>query len=514
MKSHRTGRSVVNLFTGIALQMTTLSISLVSTSLLVNWLGDDRYGAFRAASDWANYLNLLELGIGGSLITLLAKVVGTGDRQQIRLTLATGIRVYIKIMAVMIIMAVVLGMFITHLVPVKGVLVGELQKGYWLGLLPVFLLPLTPFRFLADASQRSYFINLALMFQSLLITGTALILAWAGWGIIGQYAASVLGYISFQLLVCWDGLRRYADIFTALKDRKSQLAIEKQLWQLNWPTLALNFSGQLSLFTDNIIISYNLSPAAVVPFFMTQRLAVIAQSQIQGIGNATWAALAELYVQGERQKFNAYLIELTKLVAVIGLALMIAIAAYNPYFIKLWVGQERFGGEEVSLLAACNGFLLGILSLWGWCFSATGMQATIVLTAMLAAAVNFIVSIICTHFFGSVGPLLGTFVAFITISFWQLPLLLRKVFGTPLKQLFFAVVKPLTIGIPYAFIIWYAARNHTPWGWLGLAAEMAASAILYLVMAWLLVLEQSERKVWNDRLRMLFSMIHFKFGYK
>ncbi|MDM9383273.1 lipopolysaccharide biosynthesis protein [Chlorogloeopsis sp. ULAP01] len=512
MKSHRTGRSVINFASGLLLQITSLSIGLVSTPLLLHWLGDDRYGSFRAASDWGNYLNLLELGIGGSLMALLAKAVGIGDRQQIRLTLATGIKAYLNIMAVMILVAVGLGCFITNLVPVKGTLADELQRGYWLVLLPIFLLPLTPFRLFADASQRSYFANLFMMLQSLLITCVALILARVGFGITGQYLAMVLGTMSFQLVMCWDGLRRFPDVFAALTDRKSQLPIKKQLWQLNWPTLAINLSGQLSLFTDNIIISYSLSPATVVPFFVTQRLAMLAQSQIQGIGNATWAALADLHAKGEREKFNSRLIELTKLVAVIGLALMIAIAAYNPYFISLWVGQDRFGGEAVTLLAASNGFLLGLLSLWAWCFSGTGMQAIVVLPATLGSVINFIVSIMSTQFLGIAGPLLGTFIAFTTISLWQLPLLMRKVFGTSLKQLFFAVAKPLAVGIPYGLVVWCIARSHTPLGWLGLAAEMAVSAILYLVMAWLLVLNQTERSQWNNRLRMLFSTIHLRFG--
>jgi O-antigen/teichoic acid export membrane protein len=474
----------------------------------LHWLGDERYGAFRAASDWGNYLHLLELGISGSLMALLAKAVGIGSQQQIRLTLATGIRAYLQIMILMLLAGVGLGLFITQLVPVQGVLIGELQKGYWLAFIGIFLLPLTPFQLLADASQRSYFTNVFIMFQSLIITVLTLLLAREGFGITGQYLAVLVGNITFQVLMCWDGLRRYPDVFSAIKDNKAQSPIEKQLWQLNWSTFTLRLSGQLGLFTDNIIISYSLSPATVVPFFVTQRLAMLAQSQIQGIGNATWAALADLHAKGEGEKFNARLIELTRLVAVMGLALMVAIAAYNHQFIKLWVGQERFGGDGVTLLATYNGFSLGLLSLWRWCFGGTGKQPKLVQTSTLSAGINFLSSIICTHFFGIVGPLLGTFIAFTTVSLWQLPLLMREVFGTSLRQLFLAVAQPLAIGIPYGLIIWWIARSHTPWGWLGLASEMGLTALVYLVMAWLLVFNQSERSQWSERLQALFSLIH------
>ncbi|MEA5581399.1 MATE family efflux transporter [Nodularia harveyana UHCC-0300] len=501
----RTGRSVVNFSSGIMLQVMTLGIGIISTPLLLSWLGDERYGAFRAANDWGNYLNLLELGVSGSLMALLAKAVGMGDPKEIRLTLATGIRAYLKIMIVMVLAGVGLGLFITRLVPVEGVLVGELQTGYWLAFIGIFLLPLTPFRLLADASQRSYFANLFIIFQSLIITSLALLLARGGFGITGQYIAALAGGVAFQVLMCWDGLRRYPDVFSAIMDSKAQKPIEKKLWQLNWSAFTLNLSGQVGLFTDNIIISYSLSPATVVPFFVTQRLAALAQSQIQGIGNATWAALADLYAKGERERFNARLIELTRLVAVMGVTFMVAIAAYNHHFIRLWVGEDRFGGDGVTFLAVSNGFLLGILSLWGWCFSGTGNQPKLVLPSILAAGINFIASIICTRFLGIIGPLLGTFIAFTTVSLWQLPLLMREVFSTSVKQLFLAVVQPLAVGIPYGLVIWYIAKSHTPWGWIGLGIEMSLAALIYLIIAWLLVLNESERQQWRDRLKMLYT---------
>ena len=497
---HRTGRSFGNFITGLLLQALTMGISLLSTPLLLRWLGDERWGAFRAASDWAGYVGLLELGVGGALLALLAIAVGQGDRQKVRLTLATGIRVYLQIMALMVLAGAALGLFITHLVQVKGTLASELQNGYWVGIMGILLLPLYPFQLLADASQRSYIKNAFLLVQSFLITFLSLLLAWAGFGIPGQYLAVLLGGISFQFSMSWDGLRRYPDVFAAVADRQSQLPIEKQLRQLNWPTFLLSLSGRIGLMTDNIIISYFLGPAAVVPFFVTQRLAMLAQTQTQSISNATWAALADLHIKGEREKFNARLIELTQLVAVMGIAFMVPIAAYNPYFVKLWVGQARFSGEGVNLLVAVNGFLLGLLSLWSWCFGGTGNVAKLVLPATLGSGTNLMVSLFGTQVFGTIGPLLGTFVAFVTISLWWLPLLLRQVFGTSVRQLFKAVAKPLGVGIPYAVGVWWFARSHTPWGWLGLVSEMGLSAVLYLILAWLLVLNSGDRAAWINLL--------------
>jgi len=79
------------------------------------------------------------------------------------------------------------------------------------------------------------------------------------------------------------------------------------------------------------------------------------------------------------------------------------------------------------------------------------------------------------------------------------------VFGTSLRQLFLAVAQPLAVGIPYGLVAWWIAKSHTPWGWLGLAIEMVLTSLIYFMLAWLFVLNQSERQLWIYRFRMLFS---------
>jgi O-antigen/teichoic acid export membrane protein len=495
---------IVNFGSLIAFQLLTIGIGMISTPLLLEWLGDDRYGAFRAASDWGNYINLLELGLSGSLISLLAKAVSAGDRKHTYHTLIAGIKAYLKITILFILAGIGLGIFITKLVPVTGAISSDLQAGYWIGMLGILMLPLSPFRLLAEASQRSYFANLFLGIQSVVITSISLFLAWSKWGITGQYVALILGGIIFHVIMCWDGIRLYPSLWSFWQDRIEQRSIERQMWQLNKSTFILRISNQLSLFTDNIIIAYVMSPAMVIPFFITQKLTNLIQYQIQGVGHSSWATLAELYTQGKQEEFNDLTIKLTRVVTLMGSTLMIPIVGYNHYFIQLWVGTNRFGGDVLTILSACNGILLGILSLWIWLFTGTGMQSKVVRLNVVATIVNFTLSLICTHVFGIVGPLMGTFISSVVVSIWRLPLIMRTVFNISLDRLLAAAIKPLIVGIPYTGLIWWIANNHVPWGWPGLAFEMGLTIIVYIVLAWLLVLNKLEREDWKNRIVKLF----------
>jgi O-antigen/teichoic acid export membrane protein len=503
----RTHRSFWSYFTSTAFSVVTVLVALVATPLLLRWLGEERFGAFRAASDWAGYLGLLELGLGNALLPLLARALGRSDEDGLRATLAAGIRAYAWLALAMLAGGVGLALAIPRLVPVSSASAGDLRQGFCIGLLVILLAPLSPFRLLAEAGQRAYVVNGLLIAQSLLITGLALLLAWWGWGITGQYVAAVTGAALFSSLIAVICIGEMRDGLNLLRSAdKPDPALRGELWRLHWPTLVHNLCGRVSLLTDNIIIAALLGPVAVVPYFLTQRLALLVQGQLQGIGNASWAGLADLHVRRQGDAARQRLIDLTSLVAILGVGSLVPILAYNRHFLRLWVPQGAFGGDLLTLLAVVNGFLQALFSLWGWLFCGTGQVARMVPMLLIGTALNLAVSLLGTWLFGLPGPLVGTLVAFLGVYAWLLPLLLRKVFGISLRQLFQALARPLLLGLPYAGCVWWLAGAEAPRGWIALACEMTAAGTIYLVLAWWVVLGRSERAFWRDRVRLVLGL--------
>jgi hypothetical protein len=88
----RTRRSALNFVSGVLFSAVTLVVGFIATPLLLRWLGDERYGAFRAAGDWLSQLTILELGFAGALAPLLALALGRGDDSGVLGTLGEGIR--------------------------------------------------------------------------------------------------------------------------------------------------------------------------------------------------------------------------------------------------------------------------------------------------------------------------------------------------------------------------------------------------------------------------------------
>jgi O-antigen/teichoic acid export membrane protein len=487
------------LFTGIS-----LAVGFVSTPWILRWLGEERFGAFRVTADWLSYVMLLEFGVVGALLPLLARGLARNDEVYVRDLLAAGVRAYFVITSAMLLTGLVLTVFIDRVVTVSPRNINDLRIGCLIGLSSLVWMPLaSPFRALLDARQRTYWLSLLLGIHSLTGTSIALFLAWRGFGIAGQFLAWTAGSTVFNAIIVWAGVRRHPGVLAKAIKGDFDRSRARELWKLNTPTYVLNMCGRVSLLTDNIVVAAMLGPVMVVPLVLTQRLLLMAQGQLQGVGNASWAGLAELYSRGETNTFRRRVIELTNLTTIFAVAVLLPIAAFNRPFVFLWVGSRHYGGQWMTLFAMLNAFLLSLISLWAWVFTGTGEVRRIVWPMVLQTVFNFGASVVLTRIAGPVGPLIGTFVGFITVTVWFIPWQLQKTFSIPAKQLVAAVTKPVALGIPYVIALWLFERSHGPSGWFELGAEMLAAALVYLGLAWLLLLTPSDRQEWSNRINLL-----------
>lgn len=484
--------------------MVVLITGFVATPYLLRWLGEERFGAFRAASDWFVYLGLLEFGVGGALLALLAKGIGSGDDQAVRDTLAVGIRWYLWITLAIVLVGSGLALSIARLVPVNDALAEDLKRGAFIGILPFLLLPFgAPFKALTDSRQRGYWLHALLLLQSLSITGASLVLAALGWGITGQFVALMIGALFFNAPLIWDGFRRFPGLLRSAVSGPPNPEAERNLRQLNTPTLIYNLAGRFSFETDNIIVALMLGPVRVVPLFITQKLVIMAQGQLTNVGNASWAAMAELHFRGEHELFNQRLIQLTSLVAVLGIAGLVPVGLYNEFFVGRWVGAEFYAGSWITLVVTCNAFARAIVALWGWCFGGTARTPLLVRASVAEALINVVVSVVLTWQLGLIGPVIGTSVGLGAVSLWYLPTLLGRVFGTSVKHLAGAVAAPLAFAVPYTALVWWFAERYPPTGWFDLAAKLAVWPAVFLVVWWLLMLDRSAKAATVQRLLFL-----------
>lgn len=469
-------------FTGV-----TLALSLVTTPLLLRWLGGERLGAFRALTDWFGYLALLELGFGGALRPLLARELARGTEDGIRALLEAGLRVYLRVTAAALAAGLVLVAVIPALVRVGPGSVADLRSAALLMLGGALLMVLNPFTILRQSAQREYHVNVLLVVQAVLVSGLALAFARLGWGITGQAAAAFCGLLVFYAAINRRNLPMIASLLRSVAKGGGRGDAMREIRSLSGPTLWRQVAGRVSFLSDNLVIAGLLGPASVVPFFVTRRLADLAQGQLQSVGNSTWAAMAELHARGDLQTFNRRLAGLTHGLCAAAVAVLVPIAVWTEDFVRLWIGSEQFAGRAVVLAAACAAFLLPLAALWDWALSATGRVRQLVPMSLVSAALNVGLSLFLTYRIGLAGPVLATALSLAAVNLWWLPLHLRSAYGTSVRRLAWNVARPLALGIPYAAVLAWVARSYPPPGLVVLAVEAGIATVVYAVGYYLLL---------------------------
>ncbi|MFI4874678.1 MAG: lipopolysaccharide biosynthesis protein [Blastopirellula sp. JB062] len=495
----RTRRSIWTFASGLFTSGTTMVMGLLITPLLLGYLGDEQFGAYRAIVDWHALLGLVELGMAQALRAIFAEAAAEEAEFKAHDVFAYGKKIYGRLAGLLAVATLLLAGASPWLIQVSHQTAWELQIGV-LCLLPLsFVFPFSLYLYAADARQRGYWLNLGLAVQSLIVMALALLFAYSGFGIIGQCVAFTLGHLFLPIAarIAW------RNVYTEPSNPQSQQPVRKKLRELNSATLLMQISGKVGLESDKVLVAFLLGAASVVPFFATQRLIQLAQHQVLALGSASWAALAELYHRGEIHQFNKRLIELTSYTAVIALALCLTTGIFAQSFVTLWVGEAQFGGWLLVLAAMIVGYVHPIVSQWKWAFGATAKAPLLVRLNLSWAAVNVLVSVAATYAFGLAGPLIGTAVSTTLVLFCALPYLLQREFATPRNRLFIAATKPLFIAIPYGLMVWRLSLFRPNPGWVELAIWMSISAGGFLLASWFLVWDAEIRSIWKSRVESL-----------
>lgn len=503
-------KSARTLVSGYSLTLIGMVIGLVVTPWVVAAAGDEGYGAFRVTIDYIGYLMLLELGMGGAVQAGVARAIGQNAPERLVQVLRAGARYFVWVSCAAFAGSVVLIVVIDHLVPTQPDVTAALRLGIGLSLVGWFLLPLSVYRQFCDARQRGYVGHLSLFVSSILISGCSVIFLEAGLGIAGLFLAILVGNLASTAIVVYDA-RRVAPLWQVLFGPIDP-AVRGELSKLNWWTFLFNICGRFAILSDSIIIALMVNTAAVTPFLMTTRLPSMLGTQLLALGGSSWAALAELHYQGHTERMNTRLIQLTRLSSFAGFVLLAPAAVWNEAFVTVWAGDGQYASGWITIVSCANAWMMSLNSLWGWVLSGTGRVKTMIPCMVVGTVVNVIGSLVGTSFLGVVGPLVGTSLQLFFVSAWWSPLVLRREFGTSVRELLLATVWPVVYSAP-AVVLMVVSQPWIPimsgdlprWGRLLLVLAIIGGWVgVLMVQGWFLVLARNERtaaKQWLARLR-------------
>lgn len=496
----RSRAAMLNWFASILFTVVTMLVGFMATPLIYRPLGKERYGVVLTLMQISAYLTLIAQGLGVALMPLLAKSIGKRDVAGTRRVLAAGLRGYgMSVGAILIIGLAVLPK-IGWMIPVSPALLPELRLAWMLNLAGLPMIMFVPIKILVDIDQKGYLATLALISQSLTTTGLSIVLVQRGWGIAGVTAAALAGSIVFCTVLIVISRRSYRVFFVGIHRVKSTKEDWKSIGSLSGPTLLTMVCQSVGMLSDSIVLTNVRGAAAASTLSLNQRLATMGESALKSITAAVWPGLIDLHSRAEHEQFNQRLVELVRIVVVIGVAGLVPVVWLNDAFVARWIKDASLERSTwIAAAAAVNSLLLTFSSLFALPLVATGHVRLLAKPSMIAAAINLGISIVLAKLIGPVGPLIGTMVALLGINLWYYPVLLQSLFGISPRSLLGAAIKPLLWGIPYAGLVWGMVGLTRPTGLVTIFAFIGVAALLFLGFSYFAILSADERELWRGR---------------
>ncbi|MBD2766418.1 oligosaccharide flippase family protein [Hymenobacter sp. BT664] len=468
-----------------AFTIISMVVSIVSTPLMVRYLDKDAYGLSIIFFQIINYLALFDFGLSTAVIRKLA--LHRGDDEYNRLMVN-------KIMSTGVLVAAAFGLFVTlvgigfaPLLPRIYNLRADLAAPAVPIVITLSLLVGGQFvlRCLGGiffAHHRQTLIATPIFVVNILTTGLTITLLSRGvglWAFVYANVFQLVGSLTCQIVL--------------LHTHYSKLRIKIRFYdkQLTGSMLSYGFfmflhglATQIILFTDRLVIGKVLSLSLVTVFSLTVRIPEVGMSLLGLVTSNSLPAIAEIVEHEGSARTRVYFNRLMLVIVTLSMTAFWLMLSLDEWFIRLWVGNSFFAGQQVLTLALIIMVQQTIARTGTFFLNAKGIARSVSFAAIVEAVLNLTLSIGLSYRLGMIGILLGTILAALLTSTWFVPYQLKKHFDISLID---SMIRPVVwpvIGISAAgagvyFLVQILAKGLIFNPWIGfLLAGLVASGLL------------------------------------
>ncbi len=478
-------------------------MSFLITPFMIHRLGDFQFGIYTLAFSTVGYFDVLTTGIRSTLQRFTGRLSDARNREALNGVFSTALAVTLVGAALIIVvffgLARVIPSFFKldpmqqHLFAQLVILLGlNLGTGVPVALLGSYLCGL----------HRFDLYNLLSIVRQGVRTILILVVLLRGQGVL---AVAVCVLVS--TLVCvplnWWMIRRI-DPGVKLTRKLVQLRTMRELLTFSFWTLLNNAGGLLRDSTDSIVIGRVLNTALITPFAVASRLVAYLRPVITSMVSPLLPRISQLESQGRHQEIRRLFLSMTRLPALVSLAIGSILVLHGRSVLLLWVGARYVSSYSILVLltvgAVASTAQLGTLHT----LIALGRHRAYGLWTVGEGLANLFLSIIWAHKYGLVGVAWGTAVPLLAVKLTLQPWYITRVLGMSLGEYFRkALARPLiacglfvgTCGLTGGF-----QANGSLWHLLG---ALTWQGILLMILAYVVGLNASDRMM----LRLRFPVI-------
>jgi len=459
-------------------------LNLVTTPFILGHLDASIYGLSIVIFQITSYLGMFDFGLTAGVERFLAgtKSDSQDGRQKIQEIISTSFIVY----AILGMLVIVVGAGVSPYV--SGIFDVPAKSGTDIQSIVIALACLVGVQFLLRsisgiffAHQRQLLSNTLSFFLSISNIAFTVLFIYLGYELWSFVFAQVLVFVVNAVLNLYIFRKSYPYIRLNMADFRMPLL--KEMFSYGFYLFIIGIAVQIVFQTDRIIIGSLVSLSAVSVYALTSKLPEMASQFIWKITDNSFPAMVELSKGNDINPFRVVHNKLMDLTLSLSTTAFWLICFITAPFLKLWVGESFFAGQNfVFLVAYLYLIQLTFIHVSAMCLNGAGIAKQLSYMSILEAVLNLGFSVYFAKKFGLIGVLYGTVLAGLATSFWYVPYLTSKFMGISLQKYIVSLLKPILFcslfdGLLYMFFKdWFVAT-----GWWSFIMYFAAASIVVLI---------------------------------
>jgi O-antigen/teichoic acid export membrane protein len=358
----RTNRIQLAWITSLLSTVTTVAIQLLAVPLVYRSLAESGYAAYASITAAAGVIGVLNLGVGGSLVTPLAGAAAEGDEQRQAVLVQAGLAPLIALC--LIGMAVVIP--VVAWLPPKTLL-GKAGGGSALDLHAAILIavtvalasiPLSSVDILRQAFQELHISNLLGAASNVVVCLALVVAAHDSMSLMGFIAAFTLPPLVFKI-GNWGWLLGRKRYLLRMPHRFPWRESQRLLGDGLRYVLA-SFSFVLVYQWPVYWIARTLPARESAPFAISMQIVLLSLSFALGFLRPMWSSTADAHARGDHAWLDRQMRKGRLTVVLAGVGMLAAMLLLGQPMVRLWIRQPiTLGWQTRGLIGA-----LILLSIW------------------------------------------------------------------------------------------------------------------------------------------------------
>ncbi|MEW4264771.1 hypothetical protein Q0N30_13860 [Priestia megaterium] len=427
--------SFINIATGLGNQLVITSLSFISRTIFISYLGVEYLGISGLFTSILAMLALAEAGVGSSIVYSLYKPVAENDQEKINVLMNLYKKAYMVIALIVLLVGLSIMPFLELFT--KDTSVENIHLIYLIFLINTVL----PYLYLhknnfLSVCQKTYMITGIYSISSIASVCLKIGILYYTKNFILYLVADCFITIVTSAVLAIIVNRMYPFLknkVTRKLDSETRSNIIKNIKAI----VLQNIGTYLVFGTDNIIISTFVSVTAVGLYSNYNMLIEICRTFVNQVFSNIYHSVGNLIAQETKEKvYSIYKVTMLLsfwLYSTLGILLLIML---EP-FIAIWIGSKFLMSKGVVVILIIIFYERGMRNSISTVKTTSGIFHEDRFAPLFQAAVNLVISITLVRHIGIAGVFIGTLISALVVPFWVTPYLVyKKVFNKPIIMYF------------------------------------------------------------------------------